>query len=85
MRNKYFKFYVADYDLFDKVSIFQIKKLLKALCAYQEYGCLTVKLNKKSYEVFNQIVKIQEKEKIFYSAMGKKGLSRRYNEKRNYR
>lgn len=74
---RYFKFYVAYYELIDSVSVFQLKKLLKALCEYSEYGFLTVSLNRKTRAVYDRIIEVMRVERLHYQKLGEAGRKKR--------
>ena len=79
-----FNFYCGYYDLCKKLSAWQFRKLLKALCNYTEYQIFPENLPKKTFIIFMKIkmvIDAETKEEMISqkrSQAGKKGMKNRW-------
>lgn len=72
MKYKSFLFYTTFYEQLKKLHGFEVKKIIECLCLYVDIG-QTIKLNKRSYEVFENIKKVIDLRHEINVNNGKKG------------
>lgn len=84
-----FNFYLVYMNDFEKLNVFQFKKLVIALCKYTEDGTLPDNLSRKTQAVFNKVQRIIDVENDYQkyvenkSKAGKKGSSKRWKNTHN--
>ena len=82
---RYFKFFFAYKEAFLMLRSFWAKRLLIALIEYAEYGFQTVKLNKKTQELFNKIIAIYEADRKKIRDFGSEGGTKRWKDDRYHK
>lgn len=79
MKFKWFKFYFCYREIFEKIPVWNCKKLLLAIIDYADKGKTEIKLKGRSLITFNRIKAIFEQERLISQSFGRKGAMKRWN------